>query len=105
MAIDPTLADDAAAVPPDRFCDLVMKGGVTSGIVYPGVIATLARSYRFKSIGGTSAGAIAAVATAAAEYQRRTKGSGAGFKLVAELPDVLQKESDGGTRLLRLFQP
>ena len=46
-------------------CDLVMRGGITSGIVYPRAIAKLAESYRFRSIGGTSAGAIAAAATAA----------------------------------------
>ena len=50
-------------------CDLVMKGGVTSGVVYPPVIVELAEKHEFVSIGGTSAGAIAAlqkkVATAA----------------------------------------
>jgi hypothetical protein len=44
----------------DKYCDLVMKGGITSGIVYPNAVLSLAREYRFKSIGGTSAGAIAA---------------------------------------------
>jgi predicted acylesterase/phospholipase RssA len=47
-------------------CDLVMRGGITSGIVYPRAIAKLAETYDFRSIGGTSAGAIAATATAAA---------------------------------------
>ena len=46
--------------PKDRFCDLVMKGGVTSGIVYPKAISRLAAHYHFKNIGGSSAGAIAA---------------------------------------------
>ena len=57
--------------PTDRFCDLVMKGGIASGVVYPKAIAELSHHYRFQSIGGTSAGAIAAAVTAAAEYQRR----------------------------------
>ena len=48
-----------------------MKGGITSGIVYPGLICKLAERYEFQSIGGTSAGAIAAALTAAAEYARR----------------------------------
>ena len=39
-------------------CDLVMRGGITSGIVYPCAIAKLAETYRFRSIGGTSAGAV-----------------------------------------------
>jgi len=36
----------------DKYCDLVMKGGITSGIVYPNAVLALAREYRFKSIGG-----------------------------------------------------
>lgn len=51
---------------PTRYCDLVMKGGITSGVVYPNAVLALARDFRFKNIGGTSAGAIAAAATAAA---------------------------------------
>ena len=48
-------------------CDIVMKGGITSGIVYPGAVCKLAEKYEFQSIGGTaSAGAIAA-----ALYRRR----------------------------------
>jgi len=35
-------------------CDLVMRGGITSGIVYPRAIAKLAETYNFRSIGGTS---------------------------------------------------
>jgi hypothetical protein len=41
-----------------RLCDLVMKGGITSGVVYPRLISALSGVYRFKNIGGTSAGAI-----------------------------------------------
>ncbi len=56
-------------------CDLVMKGGIASGIVYPrAVLALKDAGYRFRGIGGTSAGAIAATATAAAEYGRATGG-------------------------------
>ena len=53
-------------------CDLVMRGGITSGIVYPRAIAKLAETYNFRSIGGTSAGAIAAAATAAANLAPTT---------------------------------
>ncbi len=98
--------DQAALAPEDRFCDLVMKGGITSGVVYPPAICTLARKYRFKNIGGTSAGAIAAALTAAAEYQRRREGSTQGFKLLEALPKELGEKGAGGkTKLLRLFQP
>lgn len=56
-----------------KYCDLVMKGGITSGIVYPNAALALAKDYRFKNIGGTSAGAIAAAACAAAALgDRRT---------------------------------
>jgi hypothetical protein len=75
----------------DRFCDLVMKGGVTSGVVYPLAICRLAQNYYFKNIGGTSVGAIAAVLTAAAEYRRRRAGSGEGFVKLAALPGFLQQ--------------
>ena len=44
---------------PRRECDIVMKGGVTSGIVYPPALLELQETYRFNSIGGTSAGAVA----------------------------------------------
>jgi predicted acylesterase/phospholipase RssA len=42
-----------------------MKGGITSGVVYPLVLVSLAKDYCFSSIGGTSAGAMAAAAAAA----------------------------------------
>ena len=41
-------------------CDIVMKGGITSGVVYPLAAVELSTKYRFVNIGGTSAGAIAA---------------------------------------------
>lgn len=97
---------DAQEPPIDRLCDLVMKGGITSGVVYPKAIELLSHRYRFKNIGGTSAGAIAAVVTAAAEYQRRWKGSRAGFDLLGTLPTELQRPVAPGTsKLLSLFQP
>src|SRR5215218_302071 len=68
-------------------CDLVMKGGVTSGIVYPSVVLALKNRYRFRNIGGTSAGAIAAAVTAAAEYGRDRPGGG--FPHLAALRDEL----------------
>ena len=34
-----------------RFCDLVMKGGITSGIVFPTAVAQLSTQYRFRHIG------------------------------------------------------
>jgi predicted acylesterase/phospholipase RssA len=57
-------------------CDLVMKGGATSGIVYPGAVLELSAHYRFSRVGGTSAGALAATVAAAAEYGRQRAGRG-----------------------------
>ena len=97
---------DDKGPPTDRFCDLVMKGGIASGVVYPKAIAELSNHYCFQSIGGTSAGAIAAAVTAAAEYQRRHTGSRAGFELLEKLPKELGTELAHNTsRLLSLFQP
>ena len=52
----PTKVEQAAGL---KYCDIVMKGGVTSGVVYPGAVCELAKHYQFKSIGGASSGAIA----------------------------------------------
>src|SRR6266478_1523367 len=87
-------------MPNIKYCDLVMKGGITSGVVYPLAISELSTDYIFKNIGGTSAGAIAAAITAAAEYGRRG-GNKKAFGTVASIPNQL------GTNglLLKLFQP
>jgi len=82
---------------PERECDIVMKGGITSGVVYPHAICELAQTYRLVNVGGTSAGAIAAAAAGAAEAGRAS----GGYKKLAELPDWL----GAGTNLLSLFQP
>lgn len=85
-------------------CDIVMAGGVTSGIVYPGAVAAIARRFVFRSIGGTSVGALAAAVTAAAEFGRQTKKNPASFDALAGLHEELAtKMSDGHTRLFHLF--
>ncbi len=55
-------------------------------MVYPPAIREIAKHYHFKSIGGSSAGAIAAVITAAAEYRRRKGDGDAGFAVLETLP-------------------
>lgn len=92
-------ADGANRQMPSLECDLIMKGGITSGVVFPKALVALSRQYRFRSIGGTSAGAIAAVVAAAAEYCRQTKGDNSGFDKIAALPQDL------GQNLGGLFQP
>jgi predicted acylesterase/phospholipase RssA len=91
---------------PEKICDLVMKGGVTSGVVYPRAISELSKQYRFSNIGGTSAGAIAASVAAAAEYARGRGNLGA-FADLNDLPDWLGGASRDGkhSNLYHLFQP
>ena len=93
-------------VPPaDQFCDLVLNGGVASGVVYPWALLELARHYRFKSIGGNSVGAIAAALAAAAEYGR-CNGVENAFEPLRRTPlDLADDKSGGKTKMLRLFQP
>src|SRR5512133_439250 len=98
--------------PPDlghTFCDLVMKGGITSGVVYPTTIAGLAKRYRLRNIGGASAGAIAAGAAAAAEHARQKHGTDAGFRrletLAKELGEPPPQDPHGESLLFQLFAP
>ena len=104
------------SAPSDRFCDVVMEGGVTSGIIYASAVAELSKHYRFRSIGGSSIGAFAAALAAAAEYSRRhpsrREASGSNvysreaFDKLGELPDTLAKTDESGkTFLQRLFRP
>lgn len=88
-------------------CDLVMKGGIASGLVYPKAVAEFARHFaRIRSIGGTSAGAIAAVGAAAAEYGRRTGANPTAFEQLGQLADDFGvRQADGKTGLFNLFQP
>jgi hypothetical protein len=94
-------ANDVEAV---AECDVIMKGGITSGVIYPLAICELATRYQLHNVGGTSAGAIAAAAAAAAERGRRrhladpTSPAG-GYGQLAKLPEQL------GTELLSLFRP
>lgn len=101
----PPVFDDQA--PADRFCDLVLTGGVTSSIAYPALLLTLASRFRFHSIGGSSSGAGAAALAAAAEYRRR-HGSAEGFRVLLARTSEVRDWADEGrgiTRLRQLFQP
>lgn len=100
------MAQQSEAAPSTlKECDLVMKGGVTSGVVYPYAVLALAESYRFRSIGGASAGAIAAAFAAAAEFARQ-RGDAEGFVRFKtrcdEIPDRLQGlfQANGGFKPL-----
>lgn len=92
---------------PEKYCDVVMKGGITSGIVYPNAVLELAKEYRFKNIGGTSAGAIAAAVTAAAALGDRNRhgeggsGQGSGFEGMRGVAKLLSRQGF----IYQLFQP
>ena len=88
-------------------CDLVMKGGITSGVIYPRLVYQLSKQYRFRSIGGTSAGAIAAAAAAAAQLGVLTGTRPDAFDQLNKLPEELGGAVTGGqgSMLLNLFQP
>lgn len=108
------LPDPLVEEPPnDRWCDIVMKGGVASGVVYPWAILEIARKYRLRNLGGTSVGAMAASIAAACEYGRR-QGHPHAFEVLRHLPSELgkrpdsTKDDDGSqpeTTMLSLFQP
>jgi predicted acylesterase/phospholipase RssA len=109
----PAPADFAPLSPIQLSCDVVMKGGITSGIVYPTLVKALSGTFKFKNIGGTSAGAIAAVATAAAELGRMTGRVPTSFDKLADLPNQLGAAvvpnspalGKSPTRLKSLFMP
>ncbi|MBA4370679.1 MAG: SuhR protein [Coriobacteriaceae bacterium] len=86
---------------PPLECDLIMKGGITSGVIYPLGVCRLAETYRLRNVGGTSAGAIAAGMAAAAETGRP-----AGFEALERLPDeITEQDARGESLLFRLFRP
>lgn len=99
---DPLDAENEPAL--DQYCDLVLKGGIIDGVVYPGILLELARSFRFQSIAGTSVGALAASLAAASEFSRRFN-SNVGFdEVLRKMPDELQKKKAGKSKLESLFQ-
>jgi predicted acylesterase/phospholipase RssA len=70
---------------PRAKCDVVMKGGITSGVIYPRALVELARTHEFRGIGGSSAGAIGAAFGAAAEFGRASGGFAKLYSLPQEL--------------------
>ena len=99
------LGDPASYRGAELSCDLIMKGGITSGVVYPQATCRLATRYRLRRLGGASAGAIAAALGAAAEHHRQhgdpddASSGAAGFVKLAAVP------TDLGKNLGSLFQP
>ena len=68
----PSITSDTVAAYAKASLDLT-GGGTTSGVVYPLAVCDLATDFRFRNVGGASAGAIAAALTAAAELGRSSQ--------------------------------
>jgi hypothetical protein len=68
--------------------DVTMRGGTTSGVVYPNAVCEIARGFRLRNVGGASAGAIAAATAAAAERGRCLEAAGV-TTWVARTPEEL----------------
>ncbi|WP_303782098.1 patatin-like phospholipase family protein [Sandarakinorhabdus limnophila] len=101
---DPHTLQSIDAAGRHQECDLIMKGGVTSGLVYPGAIATLSETFRLRNIGGTSADAIGAVAAAAMEYGLQTGRNPKARERMAWLHEELAQRTDqGASRLDAMF--
>ena len=87
-----------------------MKGGITSGVIYPRTVCQLALRRKLVKVGGTSAGAIAAAAAAAAEYARDA-GAGVdgrpdvGYPRLASLPNTLAQKTNGHTGSITCSSP
>ncbi|MEL7463987.1 MAG: hypothetical protein AAFN79_07965 [Pseudomonadota bacterium] len=81
-----------------------MKGGIASGVVYGAAINVLARRYRFRSIAGTSAGAIAAVVVAAAEYRRRRAIAAGADDVMEGFAEVARKNEELAQGIEDLFE-
>lgn len=90
----------APSAGPQKECDVVMKGGITSGVVYPKALWVLSEHYGFRNIGGASAGAIAAVIAAAAQYTNERDDEGR-LEQLANLATTLTTPKF----VERLFQP
>ena len=85
-----TAASTSPYASPSLHCDIVMKGGITSGVIYPRAVSELAKTYTLSSVGGASAGAIAEAAPAAAQVGRHP----GRFVRVHQMPDVLGAPPD-----------
>ncbi len=108
MSQNPAQPDINQLLKESKQCDLVMKGGITSGIIYPPLVIKLHKDgYAFRSVGGTSAGAIAAAVTAAAEYGKVSRAPGTkessadSFHKLEEIGKWLGR----GRNLRNLFSP
>jgi predicted acylesterase/phospholipase RssA len=90
--------DETDGSPSLEDCNLILKGGVLSGIVHAGAFGPLSERFRYRGVAGSSAGAIGAALLAAAEYARQG-GDPAGFDRLRVQCTALP------SRLPQFFQP
>jgi predicted acylesterase/phospholipase RssA len=83
-------------------CDLILKGGLASGVVYAEAVPMVARTHVLRSIGGASAGAVGAVFAAACEYARARAGTMAAFDALEHQGCELERDP---RRLTAVFRP
>ena len=84
---------------PERNCDIVMNGGIAGAFVYPSAAVELAKTYRFRRIGGSSLGSLSAAFTAAAEVGRGSKNGG-----FPELSNTLNWMKEGREEKLNFYE-
>lgn len=77
-----------------KTCNLVLKGGVSSGLVYARAVTRLKDVYRFRGLAGASAGAIAAAFAAAADYARAHGDAGGFGRLERHAGDMVRRLKD-----------
>ena len=97
--------EETGSTLPALECDVIMRGGVTSGVVYPGATSEIAKLYRLRSIGGTSAGALAAAGAAAMEFGRSSGRNADALDALAAIPGRLAGCEGSEPLLARLFDP
>lgn len=107
----PSYAITDFKAPADGPCDLILEGGIASGVVHPYVVLELARRHRLNAIGATSAGANAGVLAAAAEYARSARGDPEGFLRLQAICNIrarhlgdLFQEEPGFEPVMALFK-
>lgn len=88
---------------PEKNCDIIMNGGLAGAFVYPAASVELAKTYRFKRIGGSSLGSVSAALTAAAEIGRGREN--AGFEELSKILEWMKEGSQANLNLYDLLVP
>jgi Carbohydrate-binding module 48 (Isoamylase N-terminal domain) len=92
---------------PLKDCDIIMKCGITSGVIYAKAIFEMSEHYRFRSIGGTSSGIILGARRQSPIEERLPRlGSGIGTTGNRPASSWIRTDAPAGLRIdLCLFDP